>query len=161
MFFLRWLAVVCVCGFRLGAVHAGFIHKIGPIPLTQPVFIAPIRPVQNPNDREHNANPLPAVQLLYALEHEPNSTPAGCPVLRFSQLRVGNHHRSFPEPEAEAPPQVAQAEVIWLKISGRLTYKGVPLTSRRAASTHSMPEHMRPVRVLGSMIQTVSTPISR
>jgi len=54
-----------------------------------------------------------------------------------------------------------QAEVNWLKISGRLTYKGVPLTSSREASAQSAPEHVRPVRVLGSMIQTVSTPIAR
>ena len=54
-----------------------------------------------------------------------------------------------------------QAGVNWLNISGRLTYRGVPLTSRRAASTQSVPEHIRPVRVVGSMIQTVSTPILR
>jgi len=54
-----------------------------------------------------------------------------------------------------------QADVNWLKMSGRLTYKGVPLTSRREDSTHSVPEHIRPVRVVGSMIHTVSTPIRR
>jgi hypothetical protein len=54
-----------------------------------------------------------------------------------------------------------QADVNWLKMSGRLTYKGVRFTSRREDSTHSVPEHIRPVRVVGSMIQTVSTPILR
>ena len=63
--------------------------------------------------------------------------------------------------ERSFPVRYFQAVVTWLKISGRSTYKDVPLTARREASTHSAPRHIRPVRVFGSMIQTVSTPIAR
>ena len=98
------------------------------------------------------------------------------------RLSVCFHHRSHPQIKAKGTLTIshipiaskinsymnasngisfAQAAVNWLKISGRSTNKGVPLTSRRAASIHSVAEHIRPERVLGSMIQTVSTPIAR
>jgi hypothetical protein len=67
----------------------------------------------------------------------------------------------FRDSRSLAERAALQAEVNWLKMSRRFTNKGVRLTSRREDSTHSEPEHMRPVRVFGSMIHTVSTPIAR
>jgi hypothetical protein len=43
----------------------------------------------------------------------------------------------------------------------KFTKIGVLRTSMRSACTHSSPKHIRPLRVLGSMIKTVSTPIAR
>jgi hypothetical protein len=64
-------------------------------------------------------------------------------------------------PERGCVSLSSHAVTSWLKISGRFTYNGVCLTSSRVASTHSAPEHMRPVRVFGSIIHTVPTPIFR